>query len=648
MAIQLDEGTRALARFDALSFLDWLASRGKVTQSDVQLARGIAAEREQSLLAALLDLGVIAEESLADALAEATGAPRWSDESDERDGEGGGGGVSIEDLVDQVLPVAFMRSAHVVVLRRADAGGDDAQGSGDDGSRPALNAGAAPGVGAGGAVRVVVADPSDPAGWHAALMRLHAQGVGFVAEVGTHKSIAAMFERLDREAAEHEGGAEEGAAALSGAELAGELAALRDMASEAPVIRLFNQIVERAMDLSASDIHLERFDGRVSLRYRVDGMLIEQPSPAREMYDALLVRMKIMAGLDIAERRKAQDGRVRQRLRGRAVDLRVSMIPTMFGQDAAMRLQDRQKLAEIDLTELGFDQRHIDRLHSVAGKSHGILLITGPTGSGKTTTLYAMLRKLRAAERKIITVEDPIEYTMDGVNQMQANPAVGMGFANSLRHILRHDPDVILIGEIRDRETAEMAFQSALTGHMVLSTLHTNDVPSTFVRLIDMGVEPYLVNAAVEGVSAQRLLRRVCGACRNREPAREHCRQCGGLGYRGRVAAMEFSEMPGKVKQLLLEHAEESRIRAALDESGFESLGADARRLVRLGVTDAAEVARVMGAQALHAEERWAAAPDSPSLDETGGDIPKHRHATPWPSSDTRRGASDPDGSLGA
>lgn len=636
-AVQLDDATRQLARFNPEVFLDALASHGKLSAADVQLARGVAEQREQSLLAALLDLGVIAEEVLADAISEQTGAPRWAFDPTEPD-------RAPLDLADDVLPVAFMRSAHVLVLREAtpESGAEQA------GSGSSTGADDTDGVRVSSRLRVVVTDPADPAGWHAALSRLHARGAAFSAAIATQKNIAAFFEHLDDEAADAEPESDTG---LSRADLAGELAALRDMASEAPVIRLFNQIVERAMDLSASDIHLERFDGRISLRYRVDGMLIDQPSPARDMYEALLVRMKIMAGLDIAERRRAQDGRVRQRLRGRAVDLRVSIIPTMFGQDAAMRLQDRQKLAEIELSDLGFDQSHIDRLFEAAAHSHGILLITGPTGSGKTTTLYAMLRQLRAAERKIITVEDPIEYTMDGINQMQANPAVGMGFASALRHILRHDPDVILIGEIRDHETAEMAFQSALTGHMVLSTLHTNDVPSTFVRLIDMGVEPYLVNAAVEGVSAQRLLRRLCPACHNREPSRTSCRHCGGLGYRGRVAAMEFSTMPSKVKQLLIEHAEESRIRQALLESGFKSLADDARRLIREGVTDAAEAARVLGAAVLHPED-IALSPPRPigdlDLNDTGAESPKRRSAAPWPSADTRRGMADPDGSLGA
>jgi general secretion pathway protein E len=327
-------------------------------------------------------------------------------------------------------------------------------------------------------------------------------------------------------------------------------------------------------------------------------VLVDQAAPAPAMYDAIMVRLKIMASLDIAERRRAQDGRIQMRLRGGQVDLRVSIIPTMYGQDAAIRVQDRAKLGAVELATLGFTEAHEKQLFDTAAKSHGILLITGPTGSGKTTTLYAVLRKLAQRERKIITVEDPIEFAMDGINQIQANPAIGLNFANTLRHILRHDPDVILIGEIRDAETAEMAFQSALTGHMVLSTLHTNDVPSTFVRLIDMDVEPYLVNAAVEGVSAQRLLRKVCDACKNHVDGRLTCRSCGGLGYRGRIAVMEFSTLPSRVKHLLLQDAEERELRSALLESGYRPMRDEAKRLVERGVTDEAEVARVLGAHA--------------------------------------------------
>ncbi len=353
------------------------------------------------------------------------------------------------------------------------------------------------------------------------------------------------------------------------------------------------------MEIGASDIHLERFDRRPSLRMRVDGMLTEQTPPPPAMYEPLLCRIKIMAGLDIAERRLAQDGRIRMRLRGRMVDLRVSLVPTMYGQDAAIRIQDRQKLGEIDLTSMGFEEQHVAWLDRTAARSHGILLITGPTGSGKTTTLYAILRRLASAERKIITVEDPVEYAMEGINQIQVNTAIDLTFSNTLRNILRHDPDVILVGEIRDAETAEMAFQAALTGHMVLSTLHTNDAPSAITRLVDMGVEPYLVSAAVEGVTAQRLIRRLCPSCANAVPARDACKTCNGLGYKGRVAVMERCGLPGPVKRAVAQGAGEREIAELLTEHDrYEPMRAHALRLESAGVTDHAEIERVLGAHA--------------------------------------------------
>ncbi|GAB4546009.1 MAG: hypothetical protein Tsb0013_04390 [Phycisphaerales bacterium] len=434
----------------------------------------------------------------------------------------------------------------------------------------------------------VVSDPSDNPSRRALVQRAGDRLSSVL--VATGKGVSAYLDEQEEGAASSEAGA-----IGDEVDVSGELSALRELASEAPVVRFFNQTVDRAMDLGASDIHIERYDRRTSLRLRVDGVLVEQGAPPPAMYDALLCRVKIMAGLDIAERRRAQDGRVQMKFRGRAVDMRVSLVPTMYGQDAAIRIQDRQRLGSIELTDLGFDAEHLRLLREASGKSHGIVLITGPTGSGKTTTLYALLREMSSSARKIVTVEDPVEYAMDGINQIQVNSAVGLTFGTTLRHVLRHDPDVILVGEIRDRETAEMAFQSALTGHMVLSTLHTNDVASSFVRLTDMGVEPYLVNAAVEGVSAQRLMRTLCSSCRNEAPARESCERCKGLGYRGRVAVMEMALTTGAVKRAMLEGAEEHLVRAALESGGFRSMRAHAELLVERGVTDSAEVARVLG-----------------------------------------------------
>lgn len=545
--------------YDSQHFGQTLVHAGEVSDMDWKLACEVARRNETSELRNLLDLGLLSETVLADQLAATTGARRW-------DAEGETG------LPAESVPVEFMKNHGVLVLEEPP-GTDNGNGNG---STPRT--------------RLVISDPSEQHTFNALLNRFETDALEI--NVATDKEIRAFLERTaldDVDAIDAED------AAL---DISGELSALRDMASEAPVIRFFNQMVERAMDLEASDIHIERFDRRVSLRYRVDGILIDQTPPPVAMYDALLCRTKIMAGLDIAERRRAQDGRIRQRLRGRIVDMRVSIVPTTYGQDVAMRLQDRQKISGIDLTDLGFTQRQIDALFDVAARSHGILLITGPTGSGKTTTLYAILQRLVSAERKIMTVEDPVEYTMDGVNQIQVNPAIDLNFSNTLRHLLRHDPDTILIGEIRDRETAEIAFQASLTGHMVLSTLHTNDVPSTFVRLVDMGVEPYLVNAAIEGISAQRLLRRLCPECHNQDGRRDACGTCAGIGYRGRVAVMEFAGVSPEVKRIMLEGAEEHRLRDALVGSGYRPMRTEAQRLIEGKTTDEAEVARVLGAHA--------------------------------------------------
>ena len=556
----------ALPRYDGAAFRRSLVESGELTEADLRLVDGFVRQQGMTELRAVLDLGLLSEEALADRLAAHMGVDRWAGEGEEGSEDDAGPAP-----LTAVMPMAFMRANGVLALPGGVAGDLDGGGS------PERVSGVLSGrLGD----RLVVSDPSDAGSLGAVLGLCASDPPGIL--IGTAKRVEAYLERHARDGEASPSRGEDGEADISA-----DLAALRDMASEAPVIRFFNQVVERAMEAGASDIHLERFEREVRLRMRVDGVLMEQSAPAPGMYEALLTRIKIMSNLDIAERRRAQDGRIRMRLRGRNVDMRVSIVPTMYGQDAAIRLQDRQRLAGVELSDLGFTEAQSSALFATAAKSHGILLITGPTGSGKTTTLYAILRRLVGIERKVMTVEDPVEYAMNGVNQIQANPAVGLTFSTTLRHILRHDPDVILVGEIRDTETAQMAFQASLTGHMVLSTLHTNDVASSFVRLVDMGVEPYLVNAAVEGVSAQRLVRKV---------DREASERAGETVYRGRVAVMEFAAVTAGVKSALVSGADERALAVALEREGFEPMRAGAERLVRAGVTDEAEVARVLGA----------------------------------------------------
>src|SRR5438552_11254771 len=289
---------------------------------------------------------------------------------------------------------------------------------------------------------------------------------------------------------------------------------LRDMASEAPVIRLVNAMIAEAIEKRSSDIHIEPFEKEFRVRFRVDGVLFNQEAPPRELKAAISSRLRLMAKLNSAERRLPQDGRIKIKLLGRAVDLRVSTLPTLCGESVVMRLLDRSAGDFYDLRRLGFDERMLARMEHFTGLPHGIFLVTGPTGSGKSTTLYSALKRINLPDKKIITIEDPVEYQMDGINQIHVNPQIGLTFAAGIRHIVRQDPDVIMIGEIRDRETADIAIRAALTGHLVFSTLHTNDAPSAITRLTDMGVENYLITSSLVSVLAQRLVRLICPHCK--------------------------------------------------------------------------------------------------------------------------------------
>ena len=299
-----------------------------------------------------------------------------------------------------------------------------------------------------------------------------------------------------------------------------DLEHLRDMASEAPVIRLVNAMIAEAIEKRASDIHIEPFEKEFRVRFRVDGVLFNQEPPPRELKAAIISRLKLMAKLNIAERRLPQDGRIKIKILGREVDLRVSTLPTLYGESVVMRLLDRSAGDFYDLRRLGFDDRMLARMEHFTSLPHGIFLVTGPTGSGKSTTLYSALKRINLPDKKIITIEDPVEYQMDGINQIHVNPQIGLTFAAGLRHIVRQDPDVIMVGEIRDRETADIAIRAALTGHLVFSTLHTNDAPSAITRLTDMGVENYLITSSLVAVLAQRLVRVIC----------KHCKRAGGNG----------------------------------------------------------------------------------------------------------------------
>jgi len=389
---------------------------------------------------------------------------------------------------------------------------------------------------------------------------------------------------------------------------------LRDMASEGPVIRLVNLIITRAIELRASDIHFEPFEEQFRVRYRIDGVLHDVESPPKRLQAAIVSRVKIMAKLNIAERRLPQDGRIMLRVKGKEIDFRVSSIPTIHGESIVLRILDKSSIV-LDIEKLGFPEDTMGGFRDLIQRPHGIILVTGPTGSGKTTTLYCALEKINSPDKKIITVEDPVEYQLRGINQIQVKPAIGLTFANSLRSIVRQDPDVILIGEIRDAETAEIAIHSALTGHLVLTTLHTNDAPSAITRLIDMGTEDYLLSSTVIGILAQRLVRVACPFCRepySPSPAVlkemklnssdlaglkisevKGCEKCSNTGYWGRTGIYEFLKMTDDVQKLILGKKDSNIIKEAARKNGLRTLREDGWLKVKQGITTISEVLRV-------------------------------------------------------
>jgi general secretion pathway protein E/type IV pilus assembly protein PilB len=401
-------------------------------------------------------------------------------------------------------------------------------------------------------------------------------------------------------------------------------------AEDASIIRFVNQVLRDAIELRSSDIHLEPFEDELRIRYRIDGVLQDVPVPAqiKRFQPAIVSRVKILSHLNIAEKRLPQDGRIKIRIDDAEVDIRVSVIPMLHGEAVVMRLL-RQNSTLRGMKELGADARDLECFRRVLQLPHGIILVTGPTGSGKTSTLYTALNEINDADRKIITIEDPVEYQLKGVNQIQVSEKAGLTFARGLRSILRHDPDVILIGEIRDQETAQIAVQASLTGHLVFSTLHTNDAPGALTRLVDMGVEPYLVASSLEAVLAQRLVRVLCNHCKQRDesPAAQAfktqvgipaettiyksigCRECRHTGFFGRHAIFEWMDTTNEIRQLILKNASSDLIRDAARASGMQTLAEDGWRLVRMGVTTVEEVLSVTTAKEVERTKQVAGEP---------------------------------------
>ena len=394
----------------------------------------------------------------------------------------------------------------------------------------------------------------------------------------------------------------------------GDVDHLKDLASEAPVIRLVNLIISRAVELQASDIHFEPFEDSFHIRYRIDGILHDMESPPKNLQAAVISRIKIMSKLNIAERRLPQDGRIKLRVQGKQIDFRISSLPTLFGESVVMRILDSESIT-FDLDHLGFPKNNLQAFENLIARPHGIILVTGPTGSGKTTTLYSALNKINAPDKKIITVEDPIEYQLHGVNQVQVKSAIGLTFANTLRSILRQDPDIIMIGEIRDAETAEIAIHAALTGHLVFSTLHTNDAAGAITRLMEMGMENYLVSSSLLGILAQRLVRNVCPKCaatyvpdsetiREMEIAPEDieglelargegCEYCADTGFRGRSGIYEMMMIDDEIRKLIISNTDSKIIKDKARSLGMQTLRESGWSKVKDKKTTVSEVIRV-------------------------------------------------------
>jgi general secretion pathway protein E len=533
-----------------------LIERKKIEAEDLERALELQRERGDKLGKILVDMGLIAQRDVLAALADQLGVPLVTVDGPPP------AAPEIDGLSDR-----FLRQCRAFPIGLADS-----------------------------TLTVAMADPLDfeTIGALRAFSGFQIQ-TALAAEQEILDAIDRHYGEGDREAL---GGDDEQATA--------DLEHLRDMASEAPVIRLVNAMIGDAIEKRASDIHIEPFEKEFRVRFRVDGVLFNQEAPPRELKAAIISRLKLMAKLNIAERRLPQDGRIKIKVLGREVDLRVSTLPTLYGESVVMRLLDRSTGDFYDLRRLGFDDRMLARMEHFTSLPHGIFLVTGPTGSGKSTTLYSALKRINIPDKKIITIEDPVEYQMDGINQIHVNPQIGLTFAAGLRHIVRQDPDVIMVGEIRDRETADIAIRAALTGHLVFSTLHTNDAPSAITRLTDMGLENYLITSSLVAVLAQRLVRVICDACKFEDgtaisPDGEiipvyrgaGCAECNGLGYISRMGIFEMMEINDEIRKLIMSNADASVLTRVARQNGMRNLREDGWIKIRRGVTSVDEVLRV-------------------------------------------------------
>jgi general secretion pathway protein E len=552
-------------------FLSLLKSNGKLSDSDLAKAKRVQkSSLDESLPQLLIKLGLCSDSDVAQTFVSSSGIARATAEQ-----------YPPQSPLADSVPRRFLKHHHVVPLEAED-----------------------------NLLKVAVMDPEDEYIVHALQLATGKRielWIGQLSEIDAALEIQygegkSQMDKLVDDLTVEEEGSE-------------DLEHLKDLASEAPIIKMVNFILQKAVESRASDVHIEPFEQSLKVRLRIDGVLQDIDSPPVASTAAVLSRIKIMAKLNIAERRLPQDGRIKLQMIGKELDLRVSTIPTLHGESVVIRLLDKEN-AVLDFATLGFAGKQAEKFMEVLAMPHGIILITGPTGSGKSTSLYAALKTLNTSERKIITVEDPVEYQLEGINQIQAKPQIGLTFASALRSIVRQDPDVIMIGEMRDLETAKIAVQSALTGHLVLSTLHTNDAAAGITRLQDMGLEEYLLSSTINGILAQRLVRKLCPVCKRSDSASDTlieemqlrrwqpegeillhkpvgCPACNGIGYKGRLAIIEFLTMTDTIRKQIMKHEEAFVIQQTAIQEGMQTMYEDGVGKALQGVTTLEEVLRV-------------------------------------------------------
>ena len=550
-----------------------LLERQLIAPAELQNALALQRERQDKIGRILLDLGYLSEKDLMAALS----AQHRTSLVTAREFP------PVPLMVDKLSP-KFLRQFNILPLDQAE-----------------------------GVLTVAAADPSDRDTLESLRMFTDLE---IRVRLGQEAEIAESIERLYGGSDDWAKDVQESDEGLREAEgLAEDIEHLRDMASGVPVIRLVNQMISRAVERRASDIHLEPFEKDCRVRYRIDGILQTMDSPSPQLKAAIISRLKLMAKLNIAERRLPQDGRIQLKVLGKEIDLRVSTLPTLYGESVVMRILDKSDANSFKLQRLGFPEAMLAKMEKLTALPYGILLVTGPTGSGKSTTLYSAMKGINHSDKKIITIEDPVEYQMDGINQIHVNTQIGLTFAAGLRHIVRQDPDVIMVGEIRDLETAEIAIRAALTGHLVFSTLHTNDAPSAITRLVDMGVENYLLASCLAGVLAQRLVRVTCRHCKSEYAAAaarlrslgfpapgqedvtlykgEGCEACGFTGYENRRGIFELMEPDEEIRRMIVANESSNVIGRYARDRGMRTLREDGFEKVLSGLTTLEELVRV-------------------------------------------------------